>query len=92
MARPKRIIQMEGATMEKPISTPIIPIATSIRERRLFRVSEVAMMFDVSERAVYLWIENGHLAIEMTPGGQKRVTGESIDKCRFRKKEEDKSE
>lgn|GEM_PF-894605 len=82
--------------MEAPISTPttipdptpIIPIATSIRERRLFRVSEVADMFDVSERAVYLWIENGHLQIESTPGGQKRITGESIDECRFRKKVE----
>lgn len=97
MARPKRIINQEDTTtMEAPIPTPIpipiptptpiIPILASIKERRLFRVSEVADMFDVSERAVYLWIENGHLQTELTPGKQWRITGESIDACRFRKK------
>ncbi len=51
--------------------------------QQLLRVSEVATFFNVTERTVYLWIDNGHLETETTPGGQLRVTKESIDKCRF---------
>lgn len=54
--------------------------------RQLMRVSEVAIFFNVTERTVYLWIENGHLEIETTPGGQLRVTKESVDNCRFLQK------
>jgi len=55
-------------------------------DKPTFRVSEVANYFDVSERTVYLWIEHGHLAIEYTPAGQKRITRESINSCRFKPK------
>lgn len=51
--------------------------------KTLLRVSEVAMYFNVTERTVYLWIENGHLETEMTPGGQLRITKDSVDNCRF---------
>lgn len=54
--------------------------------KNLFRVNEVAEYFDVTERTVYLWIDHGHLKTEQTPGGQWRVTRESLDKCRFAKK------
>ena len=53
-------------------------------KKKLFRVSEVAKYFDVTERTVYLWIEHGHLLTEQTPGGQRRVTIDSINKCRFK--------
>jgi excisionase family DNA binding protein len=52
----------------------------------LLRVSEVADYFDVTERTVYLWIQNGHLQTIQTPRGQWRITRESIDSCRFKKK------
>ncbi len=61
---------------------------TDLPDKKLFRVSEVAAYFDVTERTVYLWIEHGHLKTEPTPGGQKRITRASIDKCRFSPKEE----
>ena len=53
-------------------------------KKKLFRVSEVAKYFDVTERTVYLWIEHNHLETELTPGGQWRVTIDSINKCRFK--------
>jgi excisionase family DNA binding protein len=56
--------------------------------KRLFRVSEVAAYFEVTDRTVYLWIQHGHLETEMTPHGQWRITKESLDKCRFAKKSE----
>ena len=52
-------------------------------QKRLFRVSEVAKYFEVTDRTVYLWIEHGHLETEKTPGGQWRITIDSINKCRF---------
>ena len=58
--------------------------------RPTLRVSEVAAYYGVVERTVYLWIEHGHLKTELTPGGQKRITRESLDTCRFAKKETDK--
>jgi len=57
----------------------------SLPERELLRISLVASYFDVTERTVRLWIEHGHLKTELTPGGQLRVTKESLDKCRFRR-------
>lgn len=56
--------------------------------RPTLRVSEVADYYGVTERTVYLWIAHGHLKIVMTPGGQKRVTRESLDTCRFAIKRE----
>jgi len=56
----------------------------TLPQKVLLRVSEVAQYFDVTDRTVHLWIEHGHLEIEMTPGGQKRVTKDSVDKCRFK--------
>jgi excisionase family DNA binding protein len=55
-------------------------------EKVLLRVDEVAQYFDVTPRTVYLWIDHGHLEIEYTPGSQIRVTKDSIDKCRFNRK------
>ena len=57
--------------------------------KALFRVGEVAEYFNVTDRTVYLWIQHGHLEIEMTPSRQIRITLESINKCRFRKKKEE---
>ena len=61
---------------------------TSLPNKNLYRVAEIANYFDVTVRTVYLWIENGLLECEETPGGQKRVTRQSLDRCRFRKKEQ----
>ena len=54
-------------------------------DKVLLRVDEVAQYFDVTNRTVYLWIDHGHLEIIYTPGGQIRITKESINKCRFGK-------
>jgi excisionase family DNA binding protein len=52
--------------------------------KKLFRVAEVAKYFGVTTRSVYLWIKNGNLKTEKTPGGQWRITIESINNCRFK--------
>ena len=63
-----------------PTPEPVPDLAS----KPTYRVSEVAAYYDVTERTVYLWIAHGHLATEATPGGQTRVTRESLDSCRFR--------
>jgi len=56
---------------------------TELPEKPTYRVSEIAWYFDVSERTVYLWIENKHLETVLTPSGQWRITKQSLDACRF---------
>jgi len=53
-----------------------------------YRIGEVADYYGVSDRAVYLWIEHGHLAVIYTPAGQMRVTQESLDNCRFKPRQQ----
>lgn len=59
-------------------------IRTELFKKVLLRVDEVAQYFNVTERTVYLWIEHGHLISESTPGGQLRITQESVERCRFK--------
>jgi excisionase family DNA binding protein len=68
-----------------PAPDPLVPAASvpDLADKPTYRVSEVAMHFDVTERTVYLWIAHGHLRTEQTPGGQTRVTRDSLDSCRF---------
>lgn len=61
---------------------------TALPDKPTYRVSEVAFYYGVSERTVYLWIEHRHLDTVQTPKGQRRVTRESLDKCRFAPKVE----
>ena len=69
--------------VDRRVETDAPPQMDAPPQKILLRVSEVAQYFDVTDRTVYLWIEHGHLEIEMTPGGQKRVTKDSVDRCRF---------
>jgi len=57
-----------------------------LSESPTLRVSEVAHYYGVDKRTVYLWVEHNHLRTVMTPGGQKRITRESFDTCRFNEK------
>lgn len=47
-------------------------------KKRVFRVGEVAMWYDVVDRTVYRWIQHNKLKAERTPGGQIRITRDSI--------------
>ena len=58
----------------------------ALPESPTLRVSEVAHYYGVDKRTVYLWVEHNHLKTVMTPGGQKRITRESFDTCRFNDK------
>lgn len=62
------------------------PGNNGLPEKRTYRLSEVAAYYDVDERTVRLWIEHGHLKVEYTPAGVRRVTAESLNLCRFRPK------
>jgi len=64
-------------------SIPIIedPFPT----KKTLRIGEVAQFWDVTERTVRLWVDHGHLTMIETPGGQKRITKESFDRCIFAK-------
>lgn len=73
---------MADAEMVKKVEFKPIP---GLPDKPTFRVSEIAAYYDVSERTVYLWIEHGHLKTISTPLGQKRITRESLNECRFKK-------
>lgn len=64
----------------------------TLPDKPLLRAFEVAEYFDVTERTVRLWIENGHLDAIQTPRGQWRITRESVDRCRFKKKVKEEEE
>jgi excisionase family DNA binding protein len=78
---PKTDAVMGGLRLvPEPTPEPVPDLA----DKPTYRVSEVAAYYDVTERTVYLWIAHGHLQTEATPGGQTRVTRDSLDSCRFR--------
>jgi len=52
-------------------------------KKNSFRVDEAARYFDVSERAIRLWIDHGHLTAEKVGIGSIRITRNSILTCRF---------
>lgn len=45
---------------------------------RLLRTREVAMLFEVSERAVTDWATKGRIGSIRTPGGHRRYPAEAI--------------
>lgn len=55
---------------------------TTLPQKELLRVDEVAKFFRVTERTVRRWIEHGHLAAERTPGRGIRIIRDSALKCR----------
>ena len=48
----------------------------------MLRVDEVALYFDVTERTIRLWIENGHLIAKKIVG-TIRIPRESVESCKF---------
>ena len=59
-------------------------------EKELLRVDEVAEYFSVTEKTIRLWIDHGHLIAEKIVG-IVRIPRESIIKCRFFAKQEQKN-
>lgn len=53
------------------------PAADSLRGR-LLRTREVALLFQVSERAVTDWARRGRLPSVRTPGGHRRYPAEQV--------------
>jgi excisionase family DNA binding protein len=53
------------------------PAAESLRGR-LLRTREVALLFQVSERAVTDWARRGRLPSVRTPGGHRRYPAEEV--------------
>jgi excisionase family DNA binding protein len=47
-------------------------------EGRLLRTREVALLFQVSERAVTDWARKGRIASVRTPGGHRRYPAEQV--------------
>ena len=62
---------------------------TTLPNKDLFRVEEVADYFSVSTRTIYLWVANGHLTVEKILG-ISRIPRDSILKCRFNTNDDDK--
>jgi excisionase family DNA binding protein len=58
---------------------------TTLPEKELLRVDEVAQYFSISRSTVYLWIEHGILIAEKYRG-IIRVPRESVIKCRLANK------
>lgn len=60
---------------------------TTLPDRKLLRVDEVAAFFRVSRHAVYRWIREDRLEVTQTPGGTFRILRSSV----LRAEEEGKS-
>lgn len=58
---------------------------TSLPNKELLRVDEVADYFDVSRSTIYLWIDHGILVAEKYRG-IIRVPRESVNTCRLKHK------
>lgn len=57
---------------------------TDLPDRKLLRVDEVALFFDVTERTIRLWIEHGHLQAEKYNGRTLRILKESVETFRLK--------
>jgi excisionase family DNA binding protein len=55
---------------------------TTLPDKELLRVDEVAEYFSISRSTVYLWIDHGILIAEKYRG-IIRVPRESVEKCRL---------
>jgi excisionase family DNA binding protein len=54
--------------------------ATEVLAGRLLRTREVALLFQVSERAVTDWARKGRLPSVRTPGGHRRYPADLVQK------------
>jgi len=54
--------------------------ATEVLSGRLLRTREVALLFQVSERAVTDWARKGRLPSVRTPGGHRRYPADLVHK------------
>lgn len=48
-------------------------------DKTLLRVEEVADYFSVTNRTIYLWLENNKLKEVRTPGKSIRITRQSVE-------------
>lgn len=63
--------------------TEVLTDDSTLPNKSLFRIDEVARYFNVSERTIRLWIDHKHLECEKIVGSI-RIPRESILKCRFK--------
>ena len=63
---PKR--QTRKKKMDKAIDSDQIIELNGLPNRDLFRISEVADYFSVTERTIRLWVDHGHFQIEKHRG------------------------
>jgi len=57
-------------------------IIEDVPEKDLYRINEAADYFNVSEESIRLWIDHGHLELEIEKGIRK-VTWDSMLACQF---------
>jgi len=77
-----KIDQIEPKNEQKPENQ--VQDDPRLPNKSLFRIDETADYFGVSTRCIDLWITHGHLVAEKIVGS-KRISRESILRCRFRK-------
>jgi excisionase family DNA binding protein len=61
---------------------------STLPDKELLRVDEVAEYFSVSPKTIYLWIDHGHLIAEKFVG-TVRIPRKSVIKLRDKKKRAD---
>ncbi|MGR9116951.1 MAG: helix-turn-helix domain-containing protein [Gammaproteobacteria bacterium] len=79
---PEQTIKNQGDEITPENGQDCTEIECTLPQKDLFRIDEVAVYFDVSEQAIRLWIQHGHLRAEKHRG-ILRVPRESIVRCRF---------
>jgi excisionase family DNA binding protein len=58
--------------------TALLAVVSAPRDGLLLRTREVAVLFQVSERAVTEWARRGRIASVRTPGGHRRYPAEQV--------------
>jgi excisionase family DNA binding protein len=72
---PNVVVDRRRALLETLFGSAAAPAAV---DGRLLRTSEVAALFQVSERAVTDWARKGRIPSVRTPGGHRRYPADAV--------------
>ena len=73
----------DSPVSEEVYKLPESPGLIDFQEKDLFNIDEAADYMSVSAETIRLWIDHGHLAVQLT-GGIRKIPLESMIRCRIK--------
>jgi len=85
MGRRKKIMENIAPELKVIAETepPRVPELSDPQEKELFNIDEAADYMSVSAETIRLWIDHGHLAVQLI-GGIRKIPLESMVRCRIK--------